>query len=84
MKVCVTTCCTNDILLAYMYALPDLIEPIGWEAQQIPKGVKKAALFYVEQAVTVHFFFCFTCTCKPKYFYWLVVHLAIMNKIIIK
>ena len=57
MKVCVTTCCTNDILLAYMYALPDLIEPIGWEAQQIPKGVKKAALFYVEQAVTVHFFF---------------------------
>ena len=66
MKVCVTTCCTNDILLAYMYAQPDLIEPIGWEAQQIPKGVKKAALFYVEQAVTVHFFFVLHVRASPN------------------
>ena len=31
---------------------------IGWEARQISKGVCKAALFYVEQTVTVHIVLC--------------------------
>ena len=31
-----------------------LLKPTGWEAQQIEKVVNKAALFYVEQTVTLH------------------------------
>ena len=29
------------------------MKPTGWEAQQISKRMNKAALFYVEQTVTV-------------------------------
>ena len=28
--------------------------PTGWKAEQIAKGVKKAALFYVDQSVTMY------------------------------
>ena len=48
-----------------------MIKLTGWEAEQIPKGVNKAALFYVEVEQNAH---C-TYTCEPKCFYWLVNHL---------
>ena len=31
-----------------------MIKLTGWEAYQVSKGMNKAALFYVEQTVTVH------------------------------
>ena len=49
-----------------------MIKPTGREVQQTSNGVNKAALFHVEQTVTVPLF-CFTC--GPKCFYLFAFHL---------
>ena len=58
-----------------MYFEPQLKKPASqWEARQIAKGVNKAALYYVEEIVTMDL--CgptFIKICKPTFCYWLVV-----------
>ena len=49
-----------------MYFEPQLIELTGWEAQQISKGVNKAALYYVEQIVTMDLI-CFVYHVSPHF-----------------
>ena len=73
-----TGTCALCLLLLVKFIVLDLVLKLTcWEAQQIPKGVNRAALFHVEQAVCVHVVLFYVC--ELKCFYWLVVHLHYNN-----